>query len=79
VKLESLLFRGGLGPKRFRSTKFHKGHKDIAEKALHHFEKASIPLKIDLKSLAILEKSSISVKKYSKILEIFMKAHISKP
>jgi hypothetical protein len=44
-----------------------KGHRDIAEKA-------SIPLKMYLKSLAILEKTSISLKKSLKIIEIFIKA-----
>jgi hypothetical protein len=46
------------------------GHRDIAEKASRlfkkasrHFKKASIPLKMSLKSLAILEKASISLKK----------------
>jgi hypothetical protein len=42
----------------------------MAEKASHHFRKAPIPLKMYLKSLAILEKASISLKKSSKIIEI---------
>jgi hypothetical protein len=49
--------------------------RDIAsEKASHHFKKASIPLKMYLKSLAILGKVSNSLKKSSKIVEIFIKA-----
>jgi hypothetical protein len=36
--------------------------------------KASISLKMYLKSIAILEKASISLKKFSKIIEIFTKA-----
>jgi hypothetical protein len=35
---------------------FYKGHRDIAEKASHYFQKASISLKMYLKSLTILEK-----------------------
>jgi hypothetical protein len=34
----------------------------------------SIPIKLYLKSLAILEKASISLKKSSKIIESFIKA-----
>jgi hypothetical protein len=41
--------RGGLWPKILRG-------RDIAEKASHHFKKASTPLKMYLKSLTILEK-----------------------
>jgi hypothetical protein len=67
-------FRGGLEPKSLRGNRYYKDHKDIAEKASHHFKKASIPLKMYLKSLAILEKASISLKKSSKIIEIFIKA-----
>jgi hypothetical protein len=48
------------------------GHTDMAEKASHHFKKASIPLKMYLKSLAILEKATICLKKFSKIIEIFI-------
>jgi hypothetical protein len=53
------------GPKRMGGNRFYKGHKEIAEKASHHFKqashhfkKASIPLKMYLKSL---EKTSISL------------------
>jgi hypothetical protein len=46
---------------------FYKGHRDIVKKA-------SIPLKMSLKSLAILEKAVISLKKSSKIIKIFIKA-----
>jgi hypothetical protein len=53
-------------------------HRDIAEKASHHFKKASIPIKIYLKSFAILEKASIFLKQSSKIVEIFIKAPHSK-
>jgi hypothetical protein len=66
--------RGELGSKILHGNWFYKGHRDIAEKTLHHFKKASIPLKMYLKSLAILEKASISLKKSSKIIEIFIKA-----
>jgi hypothetical protein len=37
----------------------HVSFSAMAEKASHHFKKASIPLKMYLKSLAILEKASI--------------------
>jgi hypothetical protein len=43
------------------------------EKATHHFKKASILLKLHLKSLLILEKASISLKKSSERIEIFIK------
>jgi hypothetical protein len=66
--------RGGLRPKILRGNRFYKGHKDIAEKASHHFKKPFIPLKMYLKSLVILEKASISLKKSLKIIEIFIKA-----
>jgi hypothetical protein len=59
--------RGGLRPKSLCGNRFYKGHRDIAEKA-------SIPLKMYLKSLAILEKALISLKKSSKIVEIAIKA-----
>jgi hypothetical protein len=39
-----------------------------------YFKKASIPLKMYLKSLVILQKASISQKKSAKIIEIFRKA-----
>jgi hypothetical protein len=52
--------RGGL-------KRQHKCH-------INRAEKASIPLKMYLKSLAIFEKASISLKKASKIIEIFIKA-----
>jgi hypothetical protein len=42
-------------PKKIRSIRFNKGHKDIADKA-------SIPLNMYLKSLAILQKASLSLK-----------------
>jgi hypothetical protein len=57
----------GLGPKSLRSNRFYKGHRGIAEKASPHLKKASIPLKMYLKSLEILEKASI-------IIESFIKA-----
>jgi hypothetical protein len=53
---------------------FYKSHRDIAGKVSHHFKKASIPLKMCLKSLAILEKASFPLKKSSKIIEICIKA-----
>jgi hypothetical protein len=53
----SLTVRGGLGPKSIRGNRFYKGHREIAENPSHHFKKASIPLKMYLKSLAILEKA----------------------
>jgi hypothetical protein len=56
-----------VGPKNHRGNKIYKDHRDITERA-------SIPLKMRLKSLAILEKASISLKKSSKIVEIFIKA-----
>jgi hypothetical protein len=66
--------RGGLESKSHRSKRFYKGHRDIAEKASHHFKKALIPLTVYLKSFAILEKASISLKKSLKTIEIFIKA-----
>jgi hypothetical protein len=54
--------------------KVFKGHRDIAEIASHHFKKASIPIKMYLKSLAILEKASNYLKNSSKIIKIFIKA-----
>jgi hypothetical protein len=56
--------RGGLGPKSLCGNRFYKGHRDITEKSSHH----SIPLKMYLKSLVILEKASIFLKKCSKII-----------
>jgi hypothetical protein len=44
---------GGLPPR----NRIYKGHKDIATKDLHRFEKALMPLKMYLKSLVILEKA----------------------
>jgi hypothetical protein len=66
-----LVSRGRLGPK---SNKLYKGHRDIGEKASHHITKASIPLKMYLKSLEILDKTSIYLNKFSKIVVIFIKA-----
>jgi hypothetical protein len=65
---EAVSYRGGLRPKSLRGNRFYNGHRDIAEKASHHFKKASIPLKMHLKSLAILEKASSSLKKSSEII-----------
>jgi hypothetical protein len=64
--------RGELGSKSLRVKRFYKGHRYITEKISHHFKKASIPLKMYLKSLAILEKASISLIKSSKIIQIFI-------
>jgi hypothetical protein len=69
--------RGGMEPKSLRGNRFYKDHRNIAEKASHYFKKASIPLKMYLKRLAILQKASISLKNTSKIIEIFI-SHISK-
>jgi hypothetical protein len=57
-----------------KPPRFYKCHRDIADKASHHFKKVSIPLKMYFKCLAILQKTSISLKKSSKIIEIFIKA-----
>jgi hypothetical protein len=43
---------GGLEPKSIRGNRLYKGHREIVEKASHHFKKASILLKIYLKKLA---------------------------
>jgi hypothetical protein len=51
--------RDGLWPKSLRGNRFYKGHRDIEEKASQHFKKASIPLKMYLKSFAIPAKVSI--------------------
>jgi hypothetical protein len=48
---------GRLGPKSLCGNRIYKGHKEIAKIALHRFEKASIPLKMYLKSLEILKKA----------------------
>jgi hypothetical protein len=56
----------GLNPKSLRGKRFHKDHRYIAEKASFHFNKASIPIKMYLKSLEILEKASISLKSLEK-------------
>jgi hypothetical protein len=50
------------------------GQKNNAERASYHFKKASIPLKMHSKSLAILKKAEISLNKSSKIIEILIKA-----
>jgi hypothetical protein len=60
--------------KSLRGNRFYKDHRDIAEKASHHFKKASIPLTMYLKCHEILEKTSIFLKKSSKIIDIFIKA-----
>jgi hypothetical protein len=52
-----------------RGNRFYKGYRVFVEKASNHYKKASIPLKIYLKSLAILGKTSISLI----IIEIFIK------
>jgi hypothetical protein len=52
--------RDGLGSKILRDNMFYKGHRDIVEKA-------SIPLKMYLKRLEVLEKVSISLKKSKNI------------
>jgi hypothetical protein len=44
------------------------------EKASNHFKKASIFLRMHLKSLNILKKASIFLKKYSERIKIFIKA-----
>jgi hypothetical protein len=49
------MFRGRLGPKSLHGNRIYIGHKDIAKKTSHPFEKALIPLKTYLTSLAILE------------------------
>jgi hypothetical protein len=59
-----------------KCNRFYKGHRDTAEMAdiASHPLKKPIPLKIYLKSLAILEKASIiTLKKSSKIVEIIIK------
>jgi hypothetical protein len=61
--------RDELWPKSIRGNKFYKGHRGS-----HHFKKASIPLNMYLKRIAIIAKFSISLKKSSKIFEIFIKA-----
>jgi hypothetical protein len=68
------LWQGRTGAKKARGNRFYKSLRDIAEKAPHHFKKASIPIKMYLKSLEIFEKASISLKKSSKMIEIFIKA-----
>jgi hypothetical protein len=60
------------------TSAMEKPPRDIAETASQNFKKDSIPLRMYLKGLKILEKASISLKNSSKIIEIFIKAHISK-
>jgi hypothetical protein len=69
-----LCAQGWTGTKRLCGKRIYKCHKDIVKKASHLFEKASIPLKMYLKSLAILEKASIYLKKSSNRIEILIKA-----
>jgi hypothetical protein len=47
---------------------------EIFKKASDHFKKASIPLKMYLKSLSIIKKISISLENSSKVIQIFIKA-----
>jgi hypothetical protein len=54
-----ILTKSGLGPKSFGGNRFYEGHRDISEKASHHFKNASIPLKVYLKSPAILKPQCI--------------------
>jgi predicted nucleic-acid-binding protein len=63
--------RDGLEPKNLHGNRFYKGHREIAEKASQHFEKASIPLKMYLKSFTVLEKVSISLKKSKNNLNLY--------
>jgi hypothetical protein len=49
-------FRGGLGPKSPRGNRFDKSYRDIAEKSSHYFKKASISMKMYLKSLNFSKK-----------------------
>jgi hypothetical protein len=67
-------FRGGLGPKTLHGNRLYKGHRNFAKKGSHHFKKASTPLKMYLKILAIFEKASISLKKSARMIKIFKKA-----
>jgi hypothetical protein len=53
IDFNELKYRGRLRPKSLRGNNFYKGHRDIAKKASNHFKKASSPLKMYLKSLAI--------------------------
>jgi hypothetical protein len=54
--------RDGLGIKNPRGNMFYKDHRDIAEKASQHFKKASISLKMYLKSLNFSEKVQKKIK-----------------
>jgi hypothetical protein len=74
IDFKELKYRGRLRPKSLRGNSFYECPRNIAEKASHYFKKASHPLKMYLKSLAILEKASNSLKKSSKIIEILIKA-----
>jgi hypothetical protein len=75
--------RGGLGIKSLCGNMFYKGYRDFAEKASHHL-KASIPLKMYLKSLNStknvfkkprnLLKSLNFYEKCAIIIEIFIKS-----
>jgi hypothetical protein len=65
--------RGGLGPKSLAAIGFIKTTETLRKKPQFTLKKASIPLKMYLKSLEILEKASISLKKPSKIVVIFIK------
>jgi hypothetical protein len=46
---------GGLRLKSLPGNRLYKDHRDISKKASHHFKKASIPLKMYLKSLNFSE------------------------
>jgi hypothetical protein len=63
-----------LGPRSLGGNRFYKGHRYIAKKLHITFKKAFIPLKMYLKSLAILGKASISLEISSKSLVMFKKA-----
>jgi hypothetical protein len=54
---------GGLGLNSLRGKRFYKGHRDIVEKASHHFKIPQFQIKMHLKNLDILEKALISLKK----------------
>jgi hypothetical protein len=48
---ESVRVGIGLGPNIIGGTRLYKGHRDMVETISHLFKKASIPLKMNLKSL----------------------------
>jgi hypothetical protein len=68
-----LITEADYGQKASAAIGIIKTTETLRKKPQFTFKKASIPLKMYLKSLEILEKASISLKQPSKIVVIFIK------